>query len=185
MPTSSSPPLPQEKNAHLAQELDAQRAQRMLEDLEKEMSAHGVTETLAPLGTEPRPHATGERVNLANPAQSRPIPPRLPSSPICTISPNLAPNLPPSILGHAEPTPDRQQSWDAARAGWCSAIKRAHDVMNDISDRARDSQKQTHGRIMSASGSIVYDGMVVRHSIVMYSSMQWYGKVWYAIVGMV
>ena len=72
MPTSSSPPLPQEKNAHLAQELDAQRAQRMLEDLEKEMSAHGVTETLAPLGTEPRPHATGERVNIATPAQSRP-----------------------------------------------------------------------------------------------------------------
>ena len=57
--------------------------------------------------------------------------------------------------------------------------------MNDISDRARDSQKQTHGRIMSASGSIVYDGMVVRHSIVMYSSMQWYGMAWYGWYGMV
>ena len=89
MPTSSSPPLPQEKNAHLAQELDAQRAQRMLEDLEKEMSAHGVTETLAPLGTEPRPHATGERVNLANPAQSRPIPPNPAQTPIFSYLHNL------------------------------------------------------------------------------------------------
>ena len=116
-------------------------------------SAHGEPETLAPLGTEPQPHASGERANLANPTQSRPIPPNPP--------PNPPLNLPPSDLGHAEPTPDRQQSWDAARAGWCSAIKRAHDVMNDISDRARDSQKQTHGRIMSASGSILCDGMVL------------------------
>ena len=48
----SPPPLPQEKNAHMAQELDAQRAQRMLEDLEKAMRAHPKRETRAGLDTE-------------------------------------------------------------------------------------------------------------------------------------
>ena len=89
MPTSSSPPLPQEKNAHLVQELDAQRAQRMLEDLEKEMSAHGEPETLAPLGTEPRPHAAGEKPNLANPAQARPSLPNSAQTPIFSYLHNL------------------------------------------------------------------------------------------------
>jgi len=72
------------KNAHLAQELDAWRAQLMLEDLDQEMLAHPETETRA------------------------------------------------------------------RRRNWCRAIKRAHDVMRDVSDRGRDAQHQTHGLIMSA-----------------------------------